>query len=95
GFEPSIEVTPYAGLANLCLQPLGHLSEVGSSKTKLPKNVSRSKGQIWTGCSSQLRENDADNRDRCSRHEIPGDCVIEKNHRKNRGDNRLAIRKDG
>ena len=26
GFEPSIEVTPYAGLANLCLQPLGHLS---------------------------------------------------------------------
>ncbi len=26
GFEPSIGVTPYAGLANLCLQPLGHLS---------------------------------------------------------------------
>ena len=26
GGEPSIEVTPYAGLANLCLQPLGHLS---------------------------------------------------------------------
>ena len=28
GFEPSIAVTHYAGLANLCLQPLGHLSEL-------------------------------------------------------------------
>jgi hypothetical protein len=27
GFEPSIAVTHYAGLANLCLQPLGHLSK--------------------------------------------------------------------
>jgi hypothetical protein len=26
GFEPSIPVAQYAGLANLCLQPLGHLS---------------------------------------------------------------------
>ena len=26
GFEPSIAVSHYAGLANLCLQPLGHLS---------------------------------------------------------------------
>jgi hypothetical protein len=26
GFEPSIRVSPYAGLANLCHQPLGHLS---------------------------------------------------------------------
>jgi hypothetical protein len=26
GFEPSIQVSPYAGLANRCLQPLGHLS---------------------------------------------------------------------
>src|SRR5512136_2835893 len=37
GFEPSIAVTHYAGLANLCLQPLGHLSElknVISNKTK-------------------------------------------------------------
>src|SRR5437763_557408 len=26
GFEPSIQVSPYAGLANRCLQPLGHPS---------------------------------------------------------------------
>src|SRR3954470_7843035 len=26
GFEPSIRVSTYAGLANRCLQPLGHLS---------------------------------------------------------------------
>lgn len=26
GFEPPVVVTHYAGLANLCLQPLGHLS---------------------------------------------------------------------
>src|SRR5207245_3935569 len=26
GFEPSIRVSAYAGLANRCLQPLGHLS---------------------------------------------------------------------
>ena len=26
GFEPAIQVAPYAGLANRCLQPLGHLS---------------------------------------------------------------------
>ena len=26
GFEPSIEFNPYAGLANRCLQPLGHPS---------------------------------------------------------------------
>ena len=26
GFEPSVEVTPYSGLANLRLQPLGHRS---------------------------------------------------------------------
>jgi hypothetical protein len=26
GFEPSIEVSPYAGLANRCLKPLGHHS---------------------------------------------------------------------
>jgi hypothetical protein len=27
GFEPSIRVSTYAGLANRCLQPLGHLSQ--------------------------------------------------------------------
>src|SRR4051794_37317104 len=27
GFEPSIRVSPYAGLANRCLKPLGHLSQ--------------------------------------------------------------------
>ena len=26
GFEPSVEVCPYDGLANRCLRPLGHLS---------------------------------------------------------------------
>ena len=26
GFEPSVEVSPYDGLANRCLRPLGHLS---------------------------------------------------------------------
>ena len=26
GFEPAIEIAPYAGLANRCLQPLGHPS---------------------------------------------------------------------
>jgi hypothetical protein len=26
GFEPAVEPKPYAGLANRCLQPLGHLS---------------------------------------------------------------------
>ena len=29
GFEPSVRLIPYAGLANLCLQPLGHLSGAG------------------------------------------------------------------
>lgn len=27
GFEPTIEVSPYNGLANRRLQPLGHLSK--------------------------------------------------------------------
>src|SRR5947209_8438862 len=27
GFEPSIRCNPYVGLANRCLQPLGHLPE--------------------------------------------------------------------
>ncbi len=26
GFEPAVPLTRYAGLANRCLQPLGHLS---------------------------------------------------------------------
>ncbi len=26
GFEPSIQISPYDGLANRCLQPLGHPS---------------------------------------------------------------------
>ncbi len=26
GFEPPVEYNPYVGLANRCLQPLGHLS---------------------------------------------------------------------
>src|ERR1700693_1779671 len=30
GFEPSIRVSTYAGLANRCLQPLGHLSRRAS-----------------------------------------------------------------
>ena len=28
GFEPSVEVSPYDGLANRCLRPLGHLSSI-------------------------------------------------------------------
>jgi hypothetical protein len=28
GFEPSIQVTPYTGLANQRLRPLGHLSRI-------------------------------------------------------------------
>ena len=41
GFEPSIEVTPYAGLANLCLQPLGHLSKsVVDVRRTLPNRAS-------------------------------------------------------
>ena len=44
GFEPSIAVAHYAGLANLCLQPLGHLSELSDRyKAKIQKNVPRSK----------------------------------------------------
>src|SRR5437868_13654677 len=31
GFEPSIRVSTYAGLANRCLQPLGHLSRVSQA----------------------------------------------------------------
>ena len=31
GFEPSIQVTPYTGLANQRLRPLGHLSRTSSS----------------------------------------------------------------
>ncbi len=29
GFEPAVPLTRYAGLANRCLQPLGHLSRGG------------------------------------------------------------------
>ena len=35
GFEPAVEVSPYAGLANRCLQPLGHLSCVFAIKNPL------------------------------------------------------------
>ena len=33
GFEPWIECYPYDGLANRCLQPLGHLSLLSNSAT--------------------------------------------------------------
>ncbi len=35
GFEPAVELTPYAGLANRSLQPLGHLSYVFAIKNPL------------------------------------------------------------
>src|SRR6185436_10201643 len=35
GFEPSIRVSTYAGLANRCLQPLGHLSRRTSKLRRL------------------------------------------------------------
>ena len=33
GFEPAIEIAPYAGLANRCLQPLGHPSSSAATQS--------------------------------------------------------------
>ena len=36
GFEPAVELAPYAGLANRYLQPLGHLSRERRSVSSSP-----------------------------------------------------------
>ncbi len=41
GFEPAVEVSPYAGLANRSLQPLGHLSGRSVHAAIVPPDASR------------------------------------------------------
>ncbi len=39
GFEPSVRAKyPYDGLANRCLQPLGHLSKIATILVKIKSN---------------------------------------------------------
>src|SRR3954452_16996312 len=65
GFEPSIRVSTYAGLANRCLQPLGHLSGRVPKARRLPtlpqlwefscESLSRSKLKVEGDAAPALR----------------------------------------
>src|SRR3954470_22310587 len=65
GFEPSIRVSTYAGLANRCLQPLGHLSGRVPKARRLPtlpqlsaftrESLSRSKLKVEGDAALALR----------------------------------------
>ena len=54
GFEPAVELTPYAGLANRYLQPLGHLSKVLRELEKERSLAQRGEGANTTGRQGRL-----------------------------------------
>lgn len=50
GFEPAVEFAPYAGLANRCLQPLGHLSRgSGDLRTLIAPRQPLLPRKVWPG----------------------------------------------
>jgi hypothetical protein len=54
GFEPPIRVTPYDGLANRCLKPLGHLSRASKAEKLFVfkrGGITNEMQQIWQSLS--------------------------------------------
>ena len=76
GFEPLIQIAPYAGLANQCLQPLGHLSGGVTLKNEAPFRKRRISFQqkSWifgfTGKMKWNRGNQAQKKKRTSNAEL-------------------------
>ncbi len=54
GFEPSIHLTAYDGLANRCLKPLGHLSGYKQFKADTP--TCQIKNQFFTKILPKIRK---------------------------------------